>query len=399
MTRPGDPTPTKEDKFSFGLWTVGWPARDPFGDATRPPLDPVEAVERLAELGAYGVTFHDDDLVPFGSDDATREQTISRFKKALDATGMVVPMATTNTFTHPVFKDGAFTSPDREVRRYALRKIMRNLDLAAELGAHTYVFWGGREGAETDAAKDIRAALDRYREGIDFLASYVREQGYGLRFAIEPKPNEPRGDILLPTVGHALAFVMSLENSDMVGLNPEVGHEQMAGMNFVHGIAQALWHGKLFHIDLNGQHGAKYDQDLVFGHGDVKSAFFLVDLLENGGPDGTPAYDGPRHFDYKPMRTEDMDGVWESAAANMRTYLLLKERARTFRADPEVAEAYAAARADALAQPTVAAGETWRDLVADRSAFEEFDVDAAAARGSHYARLDQLAMEHLLGAR
>ncbi len=392
-------SPTKADKFSFGLWTVGWQARDPFGEATRPPLDPVETVERLAELGAYGVSFHDDDLIPFGSDDVARAEHIARFRKALDATGLVVPMATTNTFTHPVFKDGAFTSPDRDIRRYALRKIMRNLDLAAELGAHTYVFWGGREGAESDAAKDIRAALDRYREGIDFLAAYVTDRSYGLRFAIEPKPNEPRGDILLPTIGHALAFINSLDHHDMVGLNPEVGHEQMAGLNFVHGIAQALWHGKLFHIDLNGQHGPKYDQDLVFGHGDVKSAFFLVDLLEHGGADGGPAYDGPRHFDYKPMRTEDVAGVWESAAANMRTYLLLRERTAAFRADPEVADAYTAARADQLAQPTVADGETWQQLAADRTAFEEFDVDAAARRRSHYERLDQLAIEHLLGAR
>ena len=286
-----EPRPTREDKFSFGLWTVGWPARDPFGDATRPPLDPVESVHRLAELGAYGVTFHDDDLIPFGADGDQRERHIKRFREALEETGLVVPMATTNTFTHPVFRDGAFTANDRDVRRYAVRKIMRNLDLAAELGAHTYVFWGGREGAETDAAKDVRVALDRYKEGLDLLCQYVLDRGYGLKFAIEPKPNEPRGDILLPTVGHALAFIGSLEHADMVGLNPEVGHEQMAGLNFVHGIAQALWHGKLFHIDLNGQHGAKYDQDLVFGHGDLLSAFALVDLLEHGGTQGGPAYD------------------------------------------------------------------------------------------------------------
>ena len=248
-----------------------------------------------------------------------------------------------------MFKDGAFTSNDRDVRRYALRKVMRNMDLAAELGASTYVLWGGREGAEVDAAKDVRAALDRYREGIDMLAQYSIDRGYGLRFALEPKPNEPRGDILLPTVGHALAFISSLEHADMVGLNPEVGHEQMAGLNFAHGIAQALWQGKLFHIDLNGQHGPKFDQDLVFGHGDLLSAFFLVDLLENGCPGGGPAYEGPRHFDYKPLRTEDMDGVWASAAANMRTYLLLKERAAAFRADPEVQEALAARRVAELA--------------------------------------------------
>src|SRR5664279_341251 len=313
--------PTPQDKFTFGLWTVGWMAQDPFGDATRPALDPVESVHRLAELGAYGVTFHDDDLIPFGSSDAEREKHIDRFKAALEQTGLVVPMMTTNLFTHPVFKEGAFTANDRSIRRFAMRKIMRNLDLAAELGAHTYVFWGGREGAETDAGKDIRAALERYREGIDTLAQYVLDRGYGIRFAIEPKPNEPRGDILLPTIGHALAFISTLEHADMVGVNPEVGHEQMAGLNFVHGIAQALWQGKLFHIDLNGQHGIKYDQDLIFGHGDLLSAFFLVDLPENGAPGGGETYDGPRHFDYKPLRTEDIDGVWASAAANMATYL------------------------------------------------------------------------------
>ena len=278
--------PTREDRFSFGLWTVGWQARDPFGEATRPALDPVESVHRLAELGAYGVSFHDDDVVPMGSPDGERERLIKRFRAALEETGLVVPMVTTNLFFHPVFKDGAFTSNDRAVRRYALRKVMRNLDLAAELGAETYVFWGGREGSETDAAKDVRAALDRYREGLDTLAQYVVDRGYRIRFALEPKPNEPRGDILLPTIGHALAFITTLEHSDMVGLNPEVGHEQMAGLNFVHGIAQALWQDKLFHIDLNGQRGVKYDQDLVFGHGDVMSAFFLVDLLESGGPAG-----------------------------------------------------------------------------------------------------------------
>jgi xylose isomerase len=382
---PGQFQPTREDKFTFGLWTVGWQARDPFGDATRAPLDPVEAVHRLSELGAYGVTFHDDDLLAVEPD---RDRAIASFRKALDATGLVVPMATTNLFQHPVFKDGAFTSNDRDIRRYALRKVMRNLDLAAELGANTYVFWGGREGAESDGGKDVRAALDRFREAIDTLAGYVTERGYDIRFALEPKPNEPRGDILLPTVGHALAFIGSLEHADMVGLNPEVGHEQMAGLNFVHAIAQALWHGKLFHIDLNGQHGNKYDQDLVFGHGDLKSAFFLVDLLENGG------YEGPRHFDYKPTRTEDISGVWASAEANMRTYLILKERARAFRADPEVQEALAASRVDQLSVPTLGADETYASLADDA-----FDLEAAAARGYHYERLDQLAIEHLLGAR
>ena len=393
------PTPTPADRFSFGLWTVGWQARDPFGDATRAPLDPVESVHRLAELGAWGVSFHDDDLVPFGSSESARDEHIKRFRSALDETGLTVPMMTTNLFTHPVFKDGAFTSNDRGIRRYALRKVMRHLDLAAELGAGTYVFWGGREGAETDAAKDVRDALDRYREGLDLLAQYVVDHGYDIRFALEPKPNEPRGDILLPTIGHALAFINSLEHADLVGLNPEVGHEQMAGLNYVHGVAQALWHDKLFHIDLNGQHGPKYDQDLIFGHGDLISAFFLVDLLENGGPDGGPAYDGPRHFDYKPLRTEDAEGVWVSAAANMTTYLLLKERAAAYRADPEVQEALTASGAADLARSTLGETESWSELLADRNAFEDFDADAAGRRGWGYVRLDQLAIEHLLNAR
>ena len=380
--------PRPEDLFSFGLWTVGWQARDPFGDATRAPLDPVEAVHRLAELGAYGVTFHDDDLVPFGADDDTRAKRTAAFRAALDATGLVVPMATTNLFAHPVFKDGAFTANDRSVRRFALGKVIRSIDLAAELGARTYVFWGGREGSESDAGTDVRAALDRYREAIDTVCGYIRDQGYDLRVALEPKPNEPRGDIFLPTIGHALGFIECLEHPDMVGLNPEVGHEQMAGLNMVHGVAQALWAGKLFHIDLNGQHGPKYDQDLVFGHGDLKSAFFLVDLLEHGG------YDGPRHFDYKPLRTEDASGVWVSAAANMRTYLLLRERAKAFRADPEVREAAAEAGLDQLAVPTLAPGETYADLGKD-----DFDPEAAAERGLGYERLDQLAVEHILGAR
>ncbi|MFD9904578.1 xylose isomerase [Streptomyces sp. NPDC059063] len=383
--------PTPEDKFSFGLWTVGWQGRDPFGDATRAPLDPAVSVRRLADLGAYGVTFHDDDLIPFGSSDADRAAHVKRFREALDATGLVVPMATTNLFTHPVFKDGAFTANDRDVRRYALRKTIRNIDLAAELGARVYVAWGGREGAESGAAKDVRDALERMKEAFDLLGAHVTEQGYDLRFAIEPKPNEPRGDILLPTVGHALAFIERLERPELYGVNPEVGHEQMAGLNFPHGIAQALWAGKLFHIDLNGQSGIKYDQDLRFGAGDLRSAFWLVDLLERGG------YDGPRHFDFKPPRTEDDDGVWSSAAGCMRNYLILRERSASFRADPEVRAALRDARLHELAQPTAEDGLA--GLLADPSAYEEFDLDAAAARGMAFERLDQLAMDHLLGAR
>ncbi|MER6115219.1 xylose isomerase [Streptomyces sp. NPDC001743] len=382
-------TPTPADRFTFGLWTVGWRGNDPFGDATRPALDPVESVERLAELGAHGVTFHDDDLIPFGASDSERAAIVTRFKAALDRTGLKVPMATTNLFTHPVFKDGGFTSNDRDVRRFALRKVIRNIDLAVELGAETYVAWGGREGAESGAAKDVRVALDRMKEAFDLLGEYVVDQGYDLRFAIEPKPNEPRGDILLPTVGHALAFIERLERPEMYGVNPEVGHEQMAGLNFAHGIAQALWAGKLFHIDLNGQSGIKYDQDLRFGAGDLRQAFWLVDLLENSD------YAGPLHFDFKPVRTDGIDGVWESAKNCMRNYLILKERALAFRADPAVKEALAASRLDELAQPTAADGV--KALLADRTAYEDFDVDGAAQRSMAFEALDQLAMEHLLG--
>ena len=381
-------TPTPADKFTFGLWTVGWQARDPFGDATREALDPVRTVNELAARGAYGVTFHDDDLIPFGSNDADRQSHIDRFKVALAASGMKVPMATTNLFSHPVFKDGAFTSNDRDIRRYSIKKTMRNIDLAAELGAEIYVAWGGREGAESDGAKDAYVALDRFREAFNTLGQYVLDNGYNIKFAIEPKPNEPRGDIFLPTIGHALAFINSLDHPELVGLNPEVGHEQMAGLNFVHGIAQALWHKKLFHIDLNGQHGPKFDQDLVFGHGDLKSAFFLVDLLERY------EYSGPKHFDYKPARTESDKGVWESATANMRTYLMLKERVSAFRSDPRVIAAMAESNIPGLAESTFAPGETWRDLAKD-----SFDVEAAGKRGYHYEALDQLALEHLMGAK
>jgi xylose isomerase len=381
--------PSKDDRFSFGLWTVGWRGVDVFGVAVRPALDPVEMVHKLAELGAAAITFHDDDVVP---DDATRQATLDRFTKALAETGLGVEMATTNLFSHPVFRDGGLTANDRDVRRYAVAKVLRNIDLAAELGARTYVLWGGREGAESGAAKDVGAALDRYREAMNILCAYVREQGYDIRFALEPKPNEPRGDILLPTVGHALAFITELDEPDRVGLNPEVGHEEMAGLNYAHGIAQALWHGKLFHIDLNGQHGPRYDQDLRFGAGNLRGAFWTVDVLAGAGTGR--AYDGYVHFDYKPPRTEDVDGVWESAQACMRNYLILRERVRAFRADPEVAQALADARVPDLATPTVADGESLDSLRA-----EAFDLDAMGARGMNFERLDQLAMEHLLGAR
>ncbi|MFE1167442.1 xylose isomerase [Nocardiopsis sp. NPDC058789] len=383
-----DLRPTPEDRFSFGLWTVGWRGVNTFGDPVRPVLDPVDAVHRLADLGAYGVTFHDDDLIPPGSTPAEREAILRRFRGALDATGVRVPMVTTNLFSHPVFRDGGFTSNSRDVRRYALRKVVRNIDLAVSLGARTFVCWGGQDGAETEAGKDQQAALDRLREAFDLLCAYVLDQGYDLRFAIEPKPNEPRGDVLLPTVGHALAFIERLAHPEMVGVNPEVGHEQMAGLNFAHGVAQALWAGKLHHIDLNGQRGVKYDQDLRFGAGDLKEAFFLVDLLERSG------YEGPRHFDFKPPRTEDASGVWESAAGCMRNYLLLKERAAAFRADPEVVTALAESRVPELSEPTLSPGEGVADLLG-----EELDLEEAGRRGYHFERLDQLALEHLLGAR
>ncbi|CAN5789477.1 xylose isomerase [soil metagenome] len=382
-------TPTRDDKFSFGLWTVGWQGVDVFGSAIRRPLDPVVALERLAGLGAAAVTFHDDDLLP---DDAIREADLDRFRRALADTGLVVEMLTTNLFGHPVFKEGALTANHRDVRRHALAKVLRNVDLAAELGAPTYVLWGGREGAESGGAKDVAAALDRYKEALDLLCAYVREQGYDIRFAIEPKPNEPRGDILLPTIGHALAFIDELDDPDRVGLNPEVGHEQMAGLNYAHGVAQALWHDKLFHIDLNGQHGPRFDQDLRFGAGNLREAFWTVDVLQGAGTGR--AYDGYVHFDYKPPRTEDLDGVWESAAGCMRNYLALRAKTRVFRADPDVQQALEVSRVAELATPTLGPGESLADLRA-----EQHDPDGLGERGMAFERLDQLAMDHLLGLR
>ena len=379
--------PTKEDKFSFGLWTVGYNGADPFGGPTRAHLDTVHAVEKLAELGAYGLTFHDDDLFAFGSTDAERQHEIDRLKQVLSDTGLIVPMVTTNLFSAPVFKDGGFTSNDRGVRRFALRKVLRNLDLAAELGAKTFVMWGGREGAEYDSAKDIRQALSRYREAVNLLGDYVTDKGYDIKFAIEPKPNEPRGDILLPTLGHALAFIETLERPELVGVNPEVGHEQMAGLNFAAGIAQAL-----FHVDLNGQHGPRFDQDLRFGAGNLRGAFWTVDTLLGAGTGN--AYEGYVHFDFKPPRAESIEGVWESARGCMRNYLILRDKVRGFRADPEVQQALKDARVDQLAVSSLAAGETVADLRA-----ESFDPDAAAQRGMAFGRLDQLALEHLYGVR
>src|SRR5215213_5700423 len=383
-------TPKPEHRFTFGLWTVGNPGRDPFGHETREPPDPVTSVQKLAELGAYGVNFHDDDLVPYGSSDAEREAVLKRFRKALDDTGMKVPMATTNLFSRPIFKEGAFTANDPHVRRFAVKKTCEAIDLGAELGAEVYVMWGGREGVEADAAKDVRAALDRYKEAVDLCCEYIRSRDLDLRIALEPKPNEPRGDIFLPTVGHALAFIGELEWPDMVGLNPEFAHETMSGLSFSHGVAQTLWHGKLFHIDLNAQAPGKFDQDFRFGSEGLKDAFFLVRLLERSG------WDGMRHFDAHPYRTEGPEGVWDFARGCMRTYLMLADRAARFDADPEVQDALATAKVPDLATPT-AVGDG--SPAAVRAHVDGVDEDALAAQHYGHERLDQLTVEHILGMR
>ena len=381
-------TPRPEHRFTFGLWTVGNPGADPFGGPTRPPLDPVDSVRRLAELGAWGVSLHDEDLVPYGSSAAERDRIVARFAAALEETGLGVGMATTNLFSNPAFKDGAFTSNDRGVRRAAIGKAMTSIDLGAELGAEVYVFWGGREGTEAGVAKDPRDALERYREAIDVLCDYAIGQGYDMRFAMEPKPNEPRGDLFLPTVGHALHFITTLQHPDMVGVNPEVAHETMAGLSFHHGVGQALWAGKLFHIDLNGQRIGRYDQDFRFGAEDLKEAFLLVRLLERAG------YSGPRHFDAHAYRNEDPDGVWEFAAGCMRTYLALAEAARRFDALPEASDALAAAGTPGLAEASVGADDSPESLKAQAERLEEL-----AARGYANERLDQIVVDVLLGVR
>ncbi|GJM21428.1 MAG: xylose isomerase [Planctomycetota bacterium] len=386
-----DPTP--DDRFTFGLWTVGNPGRDPFGEAVRPVSRPVDLVAGLARVGAWGVNLHDNDLVPFGASASERDAIVREFKQALAEHGLVVPMATTNLFSHPAFKDGAFTANDPAVRAFALRKTLDAIDLGVELGASTYVFWGGREGCETDACRDPREALARFRDALDFLCDYVREQGYELRFALEAKPNEPRGDIYLATTGHMLHFITTLAHPEMVGVNPEVAHETMAGLSFVHGVAQALDAGKLFHIDLNAQRIGRYDQDLRFGSEDLRQAFLTVRLLE-GTLDGQ-RWEGSRHFDAHAYRSEDMNGVWDFARGCMRTYKLLAERARAFDADPEVRELLAATRSDAHT-----------DLLREHSAEKvaalralTIDVDALGAQGLGYERLDQIMVEHILGAR
>ncbi|MCS6881404.1 MAG: xylose isomerase [Oscillochloridaceae bacterium] len=380
-------TPTPADKFTFGLWTVGNPGRDPFGEPVRPRYDPVTLVHLLAEVGAYGVNFHDNDLVPIDATLAERDRIVRDFKAALDATGLVVPMATTNLFSDPAFKDGAFTANDPQVRAYALQKAMRGIDLGVECGAELYIFWGGREGTETDAVRDPREALKRYREAINYLCAYVRDQGYSLRFALEPKPNEPRGDIYLATVGHVLAFIATLDYPEMVGVNPEVAHETMAGLNVLHGVAQAWEAGKLFHIDLNDQMIGRYDQDFRFGSANLKATFFLVKFLEDVG------FDGPRQFDAHAYRTEDLEGVKDFARGCMRTYLILKEKARRWNADPEIQALLAEINAGDQG-PLVYSREHAGALKA-----RAFDRAALGARGLAYERLDQLTIDLLLGVR
>ncbi len=381
-------TPLPEDKFSFGLWTIGHPGRDPFGDSTRPPLSTADFLRGLADIGAWGVSFHDDDLMTFGAPESERRAELDAFKKSLDETGIVCSMATTNLFWHPIFKDGAFTSNDRSVRRYAIQKTLRNIDVAAELGAPTYVLWGGREGVESAASKNPGDALSRYKEALDFLCGYVKDKNYDIRFALEPKPNEPRGDTFLPTIGHAMAFIYDLEYPDMVGLNPEVAHETMAGLSFFQGVAQALWQKKLYHIDLNDQKIGRFDQDLRFGSEGIKDDFMLVRLLEDSD------YNGPKHFDARPYRNEWGDGIWDFARGCMRTYLALAAKAREFDQDPRVKEALSAASTPELAELTVGGYST---ATADQLMHEHFDVAALAARGYANEALDQLVIDRILG--
>ncbi len=385
--------PTPEDRFSFGLWTVGNPGRDPFGEPVRPVAEPAHLVRKLAECGAWGVNLHDNDLVPFGASAAERDRKVAEFLAVLDETGMVVPMATTNLFSHPVFKDGAFTANDPGVRAFAVRKTMDGIDLGVELGAGIHVFWGGREGTEADACRDPRDAIRRMREALNFLCEYVRDRGYDLRFALEAKPNEPRGDNYFPTTGHMLHFIETLEHSDMVGVNPEVAHENMSGLSFVHAVAQAMEAGKLFHIDLNAQKSGRYDQDLRFGSEDLKQAFLLVRLLE--GLPGGERYEGPRHFDAHAYRTEDEDGVWDFARGCMRTYKILKARAEAFEADPEVRDLLEPLESPVL--EGILSGYTPERAAELRGL--PLDLDVPATRGLRYERLDQILIEHITGVR
>ena len=384
-------SPHPEDKFTFGLWTVGSTGRDPFGGPVRDPKTPAELVHLLAEVGAYGVNFHDNDLIPIDATPSEEEAIKRDFRRALDETGLVVPMATTNLFGDPVFKDGAFTSNDPKVRAYALQKTMRAIDLGVEFGAKIYVFWGGREGTETDSSKSAVDAIKRTREALNFLCEYNLDKGYGLKFALEAKPNEPRGDIYNPTTGHMLGFIATLDHPEMVGVNPEVAHEHMAGINFMHGVAQAWEAGKLFHIDLNDQYPGRYDQDLRFGSRDIKAAFYLVKFLEDVG------YTGSRHYDAHAYRTEDYEGVKDFARGCMRTYLMLKEKAAQFNADTEIQALLAEINAEAPELESVFGKYSPEKAAAIRAI--EFDRKAIASRGLKYERLDQLTIDLLLGMR
>ncbi|HPH97744.1 MAG TPA: xylose isomerase [Anaerolineaceae bacterium] len=386
-----DYTPKPEHKFTFGLWTVGSVGRDPFGSPVRDAKTPAELVYLLGEVGAYGVNFHDNDLIPIDATPAETDEIKKAFRKALADTGLVVPMATTNLFGDPIFKDGAFTSNDAKVRAYALQKTMNAIDLGVEFGATTYVFWGGREGTETDSSKSAVEAIKRNREAMNFLCEYVLDHKYNLKFALEAKPNEPRGDIFNPTTGHMLAFIETLDHPEMVGVNPEVAHEHMAGINFMHGVAQAWEAGKLFHIDLNDQYPGRYDQDLRFGSRDLKAAFYLVKFLEDVG------YAGPRHFDAHAYRTEDYAGVKDFARGCMRTYLILKEKAARFNADPQIQALLAEINAVDASMLPFAGSYSPEKAAALRA--HAFDRKTISSRGLRYELLDQLTIEVLTGVR
>jgi xylose isomerase len=383
--------PQPEHKFTFGLWTVANRGRDPFGSEVRPSKTPAELVYLLGEVGAYGVNFHDNDLIPIDATPAETDRIKKEFRKALEETGLKVPMATTNLFFDPIFKDGAFTSNDPKVRAYAIQKTIKAIDLGVEFGAKVYVFWGGREGTETDASKSALAAIQRNRDAMNFFCDYVLDKKYDLKLALEAKPNEPRGDIYNATTGHMLAFINTLDHPEMVGVNPEVAHEHMSGLNFMHGVAQAWDAGKLFHIDLNDQYPGRYDQDLRFGSRDLKAAFFLVKFLEDVG------YQGSRHFDAHAYRTEDFEGVKDFARGCMQTYLALKEKAAKWNADQEIQAIVAEANADDGSM----AAFTGKYSAAKVAALlaQPFDRAAIAGRGLKYERLDQLTVDLLLGVR
>ncbi len=384
-------TPKPEDKFTFGLWTVGNRGADPFGSATRVHKSPAELIYLLGEVGAYGVNFHDNDLIPIDATPAEADAIKKDFRKALADTGVVVPMATTNLFSDPIFKDGAFTSNDSKVRAYALQKTMNAIDLGVEFGAKTYVFWGGREGTESDATKDPITSIKRSREAMNFLCEYALDKKYDLKFALEAKPNEPRGDIYNSTTGHMLAFIATLDHPEMVGVNPEVAHEHMAGLNFTHGVAQAIDAGKLFHIDLNDQAFGRYDQDFRFGAVNLKSAFFLVKLLEDN------KYDNSRHFDAHAYRTEDYEGVKDFARGCMRTFLILKDKAAQWNADKEIQSIVAETNVDDGSMDQYFG--KYSTAKANALKGQAFDRSAIASRGLKYERLDQLTNEILLGVR